>query len=117
MDPWLARLRHDLVKQVVWRARDLRDLQQAPTRADLLALRRGVLALRDDEGRAQSALALWQALRDEALGYPAAALDAFGAAVAAVQEAAQGEDAARLLATALALEDAFLALSAPRAGG
>jgi len=81
MDPWLSRLRHDLVKRAVWAARDLRDAPREPGAADLLELRGGLLELRDGEGTAVSARDLWEQLRRDAPPIPAAALSSFGAAV------------------------------------
>jgi hypothetical protein len=56
---WLARVRHDLVKRLVWPARDRRDLGGVPGPGELRA------QLVDDEGRPTSAAALWAALRAE----------------------------------------------------
>ncbi len=81
MHPWLSRLRHDLVKRAVWSARDLRDAPGEPAPADLLQLRRGLLELRDEDGRTLTANDLWERLRAEAPAVPAAALDAFGGAL------------------------------------
>jgi hypothetical protein len=81
MHPWLSRLRHDLVRRAVWPARDLRDASREPGPADLAQLRRGLLDLRDDDGRALTATDLWERLRAEAPALPAAALDAFGGAL------------------------------------
>jgi hypothetical protein len=81
MHPWLSRLRHDLVKRAVWPARDLRDASGEPGPADLMQLRRGLLDLRDEDGRALTATDLWKRLRAEAPALPAAALDAFGGAL------------------------------------
>jgi len=85
MHPWLARLRHDLVKRALWPARDLRELlerSERPGAAELTALRDGLFALQDDEGVACDARLLWARLRESA---PAeispAALDSFGAGV------------------------------------
>ncbi len=73
MHPWLSRLRHDLVKRAVW--------------ADLLRLRRGLLELRDEDGRALTATALWERLRAQAPAVRAAALDAFGGALREAESA------------------------------
>ena len=66
MHPWLKRLRHDLVKRAVWPARDLRSLEGTPSAADVLALRRGLYALEDEEGRETTAFALWELMRSDA---------------------------------------------------
>ena len=55
-DRWLARVRHDLVKRLVWPARDRRDLGGAPVPGELCA------HLVDDEGAPTTAQALWSAL-------------------------------------------------------
>ena len=53
---WLARVRHDLVKRLVWPARDRRDLGGAPAPGELCA------HLVDDEGAPTTPQALWSAL-------------------------------------------------------
>jgi hypothetical protein len=94
---WLARVRHDLVKRLVWPARDRRDLGGAP--------RPGELApdLIDEEGRPISAEALWTALAAEA---PAGAdLTAFAAAVAGAAAAARADDVQGVIALEAAYAD------------
>jgi hypothetical protein len=103
--PWLARLRHDLVKRLVWPARDRRDLGGEPAPGELVA------RLVDAEGRDVTAPALWRLLRAEAPDPHARALDDFEAAVEAAVEAA----GAGRLGPVLALEAAFEALA--RAAG
>jgi hypothetical protein len=97
---WLARVRHDLVKRLVWPARDRRDAGGAPAPGELTP------RLIDDEGRPTSVAALWATLSAEA---PAGLdLGSFGAALArATAAAAAGE-----LEGVLALEPAFDDLSA-----
>src|SRR5947209_8322803 len=86
MHPWLRRLQHDLVKRAVWPARDLRDKTAAPSAADLRALRSGLHDLIDAEGKPIDARSLWEQLRELApADAPLAALDRFGAALAAAQ--------------------------------
>jgi hypothetical protein len=58
--PWLARLRHDLVKRLVWPARDRRDLGGSPAPGEL------VVTLVDDEGAPMTPHDLWRALAAEA---------------------------------------------------
>jgi hypothetical protein len=96
---WLARVRHDLVKRLLWPARDRRDAGGAPAPREL------VPTLIDEEGRATTAAALWSALRAEA---PAGlALEPFERALEdAVAAAEAGE-----VAGVLALERAFDALA------
>lgn len=55
-DRWLARVRHDLVKRLVWPARDRRDLGGAPAPGELCA------PLVDDEGGPTTPHALWSTL-------------------------------------------------------
>jgi hypothetical protein len=99
---WLARVRHDLCKRLLWPARDRRDLG-GPVKPGELRV-----ALTDDEGRPSNAADLWEILRARApAGTPVAALDAFGAAVAAVSAAAARDD----MAGVLALEEAFETLA------
>src|SRR5256885_13810844 len=66
MDTWARRLRHDIVKRAVWAARDLRSPGDAPSEADVAALRRGLYDLRDEEGAAVTARPLWERMRREA---------------------------------------------------
>jgi hypothetical protein len=117
MDPWLARLRHDLVKRALWTARDLRDAQQAPSPSDVRALQAGLRKLIDAEGRHIDARALFALLLEDA---PAAArgpaCDAFAAALREADEAVAGavQDHARApaaLQAVLLLEPAFEALA------
>lgn len=126
MNPWLARLRHDLLKPALWCLRDLRDSGRldgeagsgALTPADLRVLRRSLLELYNSEGRRVTALVLWRELRaDSDAPAAAAALDAFAESVAAADAAAQATDGsggpsrgADLLAAVRRLESAFLLL-------
>jgi hypothetical protein len=90
---WLARLRHDLVKRLLWPARDRRELGGAPAPGEL------VPSLIDGEGRAVTAEALWLAMRADAPAcLPAAALDAFASALSHALAAAAAGDVARVLA-------------------
>jgi hypothetical protein len=98
MDPsaWLARVRHDLLKPLLWPARDRRELGGVPAAGELEP------ALVDEEGRAIGAPALWAALRADA---PAGlALDAFDAALASALAAARAGDVAGVLALEPAAE-------------
>src|SRR5215510_3709467 len=96
---WLARVRHDLVKRLVWPARDRRDMGGAPAPGELAP------DLIDEEGRAVTAEALWMALAADA---PSGAdLQAFGRAVTAATAAAQAGDVDGVLK----LEEAFEALA------
>jgi hypothetical protein len=97
---WLARVRHDLVKRVVWPARDRRDVGGAPAAGELVA------PLTDDEGHPTTAAALWAGLAVDAP--PGLPLREFQAALDdAVASAAAGD-----VPGVLALEPAFDALAA-----
>ena len=92
---WLARVRHDLVKRLVWPARDRRDLGGTAAPGELIA------RLIDGEGAPVSAPTLWSALRAEGPSGPAVV--AFEAALAAALAAADAGD----LEGVLALDPAF----------
>jgi len=104
---WLARLRHDLVKRLVWPARDRRDLGGAPAPGELVA------AVVDDEGAPTTPHDLWRALAAEAPRATASgaghqeAISRFEAALTrAVSAGAAGD-----VEGVLALESAFDALA------
>ena len=99
MDPaaWLARLRHDLVKRLLWPARDRRDLGGAPAPGELEP------QLIDAEGNPIAAAALWLSLRAEA-PLDAGALDLFEAALTRALAAAVEGDVAGVLALEAAVE-------------
>jgi hypothetical protein len=87
---WLARLRHDLLKPLLWPARDRREMGGAPAAGELDP------SLIDEEGRAVSASALWASLRAEA---PSDLdLTAFDAALTRALAAATRGDVAGVLA-------------------
>src|SRR5262245_59377180 len=96
---WLARVRHDLVKRLVWPARDRQQAGGRPAPGELQP------RLVDDDGRPASVEALWAALKDDAP--PALDLAPFEAALAAAAAAARADDVAGVLA----LEPAFDALA------
>lgn len=104
IDAWLARLRHDLCKRLVWPARDRRDAGGAPAAGEL------VPRLIDDEGRPATAATLWAALAAEAPG--GLDLSAFAAALVRAEAAAAAGDVAGVLA----LEPAFDELAARARG-
>ena len=92
---WLAGLRHDLVKRMVWPARDRRDAGGAPAPGELIA------ELIDDDGRPITAHALWT---QRAASAPEGAnVSAFTDAVIRAAEAAQAGDVQGVIA----LEAAF----------
>jgi hypothetical protein len=87
---WLSRLRHDLVKHLLWPARDRAEMGGAPAPGEL------VPRLIDAEGRAVEAAALWAGLRADA---PAGlSLEAFDAALGRALAAAGAGDVAGVLA-------------------
>ena len=96
---WSARVRHDLVKRLVWPARDRRDLGGAPTPGELVA------TLVDDEGAPTTPLGLWRALVADGPGGEASAeaIRRFGAALTRAVSAASAGDVDGVLA----LEPAF----------
>ena len=99
---WLAQVQHDLVKRLLWPARDRRDLGGAVVPGELR------VALTADDGATISARQLWIALSAQApRTVTPAALSAFGSAVARAADAAAADD----LAGVLALEAAFAALA------
>ena len=97
IDAWLARLRHDLVKRLVWPARDRRDAGGAPAPGEL------VPRLIDDEGRPATADSLWAALAADAPD--GLYLDAFAAALSRAAAAAAAGDVAGVLALEPAFDD------------
>ena len=97
---WLERVRHDLVKRLLWPARDRRDLG-GPARPGELAAR-----LIDDDGQAITPPALWNSLRALApAGIAVTALDRFGAAILAADAAASAGDVHGVLALDPAFAD------------
>ena len=102
---WLARVRHDLVKRMVWPARDRRDVGGNPAPGEL------VPELIDDEGRPITAVALWTALAVDAP--PGTATATFQVAVEGAAAAAQAGDVQGVIA----LEAAFAALARSLEGG
>jgi len=107
---WLARVQHDLVKRVLWPARDRRDAG-GPVRPGEL---RAVLV--DDEGATIAAEVLWRQLRAEAPpAGVATALDTFGTALARATAAAAADDLDGVLALGPAYDE--LARIVKPAGG
>jgi len=94
---WLARVRHDLVKRLVWPARDRRDMGGSPKPGELAP------DLIDEEGQAIGADALWAALASEA---PSGAdLDTFAAALTRATAAADAGDVEGVIALEAAYTD------------
>jgi hypothetical protein len=94
---WLARVRHDFCKRLLWPARDRRDVGGESAPGEL------VPALVDDEGQPVTPRALWAALAAEAP--PGLDLDRFTAAVGRVIAAAEAGDAAGVLELEAAFDD------------
>jgi len=94
---WLQRVRHDLVKRMLWPARDRRDLGGKVQPGEL------VVRLVDGEGNPASAQAVWADLRNDAPAPEQAALAAFAAALERAVAAAARDD----VEAVLALEAAF----------
>jgi hypothetical protein len=101
MQEWLARVHHDLVKRLLWPARDRRDLGGAPASGELIA------ELVDDEGHPVEPGALWASLAAEAPEVAADALEDFQAAVDRSAAAAAAGD----IDGVLALDGAFRTLA------
>jgi len=92
---WLNRVRHDLVKRVLWSARDCRATDQTPLPGGLIT------QCINDEGQLVTPWECWRALREEA---PAGLyLVEFEHALKHSLEAATHDD----LASVLTLEPAF----------
>ena len=94
---WLARVRHDLVKRLVWPARDRRDVGGAPAPGELSP------GLIDDEGAPIAADDLWAALAADTP--PGADVAAFGAALTRAVAAAQAGDVQGVIALEAAFAD------------
>lgn len=94
---WLRRVRHDLVKRLVWPARDRQDMGGA--------LRSGELVVRliDSEGSDSTAEAVFSELRDQAPEPRHPALSAFYEELTKAVTAAERDE----LEGVLALEPAF----------
>ena len=106
---WLARVRHDFCKRLLWPARDRRDIGGAPAPGEL------VPALVDDEGRPVTPRALWGTLAADAP--PGLDLDRFSAAVTHAIAAAEAGDVAGVLELEAAFDDlAVLARSLDQKG-
>jgi hypothetical protein len=108
--PWLARVRHDFCKRLLWPARDRRDMGGPPAPGELCP------ALVDDEGQPVAPRALWATLAAEApRGLD---LDRFTAAVNRVIVAAEAGDVAGVLELEAAFDDlTMLARSLDTKGG
>jgi hypothetical protein len=97
-EAWLARVRHDLVKRMLWPARDRRDLGGPVHAGELVA------KLIDEEGQPISAGKLWRALLADA---PTAISEQVSRAFARAVESAVAGAGADQMEPVLALEAAF----------
>ena len=95
---WLRRLRHDLVKRLVWPARDRRDFGGAPRPGELHA------ELVDDEGNRATAAAIWADLKAAAPTPEHRALAAFEPALTRAVAVAGRDDVDGVLALETAFE-------------
>jgi hypothetical protein len=99
MTGWLARVQHDLVKRLVWAARDRRELGGRAAPGEL------VTRLVDEQGEPVGAWALWEDLRARAPAEVSGErLEAFGRAVDGVVAAAERGDVDGVLALEAAFE-------------
>lgn len=98
---FLSRVRHDVVKRMLWAARDRRDAGGAVIPGELLA------EILDDEGNRVTAAERFGQLCEEAEPVPAAARGRFEQALASAEAAARADD----LGGVLALDDAFAELA------
>jgi hypothetical protein len=92
---WLGKVRHDLVKRMLWVARDLRDLGRQPRAGELAT------AFMDEVGSPVEPLVLWKQLCEDAP--EGLELGEFETALQSSVTAASQND----LAGVLALEGAF----------
>jgi hypothetical protein len=117
MKAWLGRLRHDLVKPLVWPARDLLDLGRPLQPTDLAELERSLTRLIDQAGTPVTLTALWHQLRAAAPAtLPAAALDRFELALLQVEPACRTDVPAAVRAL-IGLEQALAELIRSALGG
>jgi len=98
VNAWLGRVRHDLVKRLVWPARDRRDLGGDPEPGELSP------RLIDEEGRPASPDAVWKTLAADAP--PEATADVLQTFASALDQA-RAAAAAGDIGGVIALETAF----------
>jgi hypothetical protein len=102
---WLRRVRHDLVKRLLWPARDRRELGGPVQPGELVAI------LIDDEGNLSTAAAVWAQLRGDAPEPSHPALRAFESALTLAVAAAARADLDGVLALEAAFEQLALDLA------
>ncbi len=95
VEDWLASVKHDLVKRILWPARDRRDLGGTPNPLELVA------RLHDEQGRPTTPDDLWNDLRASAP--TGLSTNTFAAALASAVAAAETGD----IEGVLALQTAF----------
>ena len=110
---WLAKVEHDLIKRLLWPARDRRDLGGPPGPGELVA------RLIGDEGKPTTPAELWGDLAAELPDAPAdspqgAALARFGGALARSVAAGEAGDVEGVLALDQAFTELARSLEAPR---
>ena|SRR5687768_17530247 len=93
---WLSRVRHDLVKRLVWPARDRRDAGGTPVPGELAP------RLIDNEGHPATPQDVWAELAADAP--PGADVEAFAAALARAVTAAAADDVAGVMELEVAFE-------------
>jgi hypothetical protein len=93
---WLSRVRHDLVKRLVWPARDRRDAGGTPVPGELAP------RLVDNEGRPATPQDVWADLATDAP--PGGDLEAFAAALGRAVAAAGADDVAGVIELEAAFE-------------
>ena len=93
---WLSRVRHDLVKRLVWPARDRLHAGGTPAPGELAP------RLIDSEGQPATPQDVWADLAASAP--PGADLDAFAAALARAVTAAEADDVAGVMELEAAFE-------------
>lgn len=102
---WLARVRHDLLKRVLWPARDRRDMGGPVTPGELV-----VRQVINDEGQPVSPEDLWAALKREAPGqHPG--LARLQSALTQALRAAQHDDLQGVLVLEVAFDRLVLELT------
>jgi hypothetical protein len=99
MDRFLSRVRHDLVKRMLWAARDRRDLGGPVMPGELVA------TILDDEGHPTSPRACFAGLCEDVEGLDPGARERFAAALDAAAAAARADDLTKVLALEAAFED------------
>jgi hypothetical protein len=102
---WLRRVRHDLVKRLLWPARDRRELGGRVQAGEL------VPTFVDDEGTPTTAEALWAHLENDAPEPSHPAVLAFESALISAVAAAARDDVDGVLALELAFDELVRALA------